>query len=94
LFSFFFLRVPREPSQTDIEKLMKDEDAPYEVVYMCLIRHQQIPHAREAIRFLKTKDWSKYPKPEFVEIKRLLVKFKALEFALNCWKSPSKSITY
>lgn len=85
-----FAIVPREPSQTDIEKLMKDEDAPYEVVYMCLIRHQQIPHAREAIRFLKTKDWSKYPKPEFVEIKRLLVKFKALEFALNCWKSPNQ----
>jgi len=81
-----FPLVPPTPSEEMVEQLMQSEDATREVVFAALQRTQDPLFARSSIRNLKSVR-SKLVLPDFADIQRLMLKNRALEFALNLWNS-------
>jgi len=82
-----FPLVPPAPSEELVQRLMKEEDASREIVFAALQRTQDPLYARGSIRNLKGMEYNRLVLPNFPEIKRLMLKHRALEFALNLWNS-------
>eukprot|EP00494_Astrolonche_serrata_P028730 UN28997 len=81
---------PSEPPEELVDRLMKDVGCSHDIAYMSLLVYGDENNAREWAKILKTRNQNfKMRKPNFHEIKQLLIKNRALEFALNCWNSKS-----
>merc|ERR550539_877185 len=54
---------PRKPNPKVVQRLMKEEDAPEDIVYAALLRHQDPEFARSSILFLKNRKYQKLVQP-------------------------------
>merc|ERR1712224_520513 len=77
--------VPPEPPEEALQNLMKQYDIPRQIAYVALMRAHTPEGVANCVNFLKSRNYKSFYDPKFHEIKILLVKHRALEFALNMW---------